>query len=267
MRFIITILFAAGILSAEAQKLPTVQKVSVRLRDGIKIDGEADELGAHFEAYNPATELWYTIANDDKRLYLIFRANNQNIYGVVNRILASGLTFTIVNNKTKYNKDISVTYPVKRDSQIQFFSFTNSKGVPTAATDSLVHEYNLRLQRLFKAIKVDGVKDLDTISLYNEEGIEASEKFDIKKNYTIEISIPMTLVRNQINTANTFSYRITISGGKSAFFGEQSARVEGGSSYTEEAAKMRDDIISAVNGMSAIYKASTHFSGEYTLTK
>jgi hypothetical protein len=267
MRIITTILLAAGILSAEAQKLPAVQQVAVKLPAGIKIDGKADEWADRFEAYNPATELWYTIANDDKRLYLILRANSQNIYGVVNRILASGLTFTIVNNKTKYNKGLSVTYPVKSDSQIQFFSFTDNKGVPTAATDSLVHQYNLKLQRLFKVIKVDGVKGLDTISLYNEEGIEASEKFDIKKNYTIEISIPIALVRNQINTANTFAYRITISGGKMVFLGEQGARVEGGSSNAEEAAKMRDDVISAVNRMSTVYNASTDFSGEYTLAK
>ena len=267
MRIIITILLAAGVLSAEAQKLPGVQQASVKAPANIKIDGKADEWADRFEAYNPATELWYTIANDDKRLYLTILANNQSTYGVVNRIIASGLTFTVANNKVKGSKGVSVTYPVTGDPQIHFFSFfSNNEGVSIAATDSVIKMYNLKLEKLFKLIKVEGVTGMDTISVYNEVGIEASEKFDIKKNYTIELSIPIALVRNQINTTNTLSYKITIRGGKATIFDTNSARIEGGGSEPA-VVKMRDDIVSAINRMDAVYKSSTDFWGEYTLAK
>jgi hypothetical protein len=79
-----TIVFA----NADAQKLPAIQQSSLRAPAGIKIDGKATDWGAQFQAYNTATELYCTIANDAKRLYLVFMYSSQNALRAVGRPIA-----------------------------------------------------------------------------------------------------------------------------------------------------------------------------------
>ncbi len=203
----ITLLFLAALafLQVNAQSLPKVQEKGVRAPANVRIDGKLTEWGDSFQAYNPTTELSYTMANDDKNLYITVQAHDIRYYGVVGRIIARGITFNFVDNKVKDNKGISVTWPVKNIPDMRTYGSVN-------ASDSLLKATNNSLEKRFKFITVSGVKGLDTIPVFNDVGIEAAHRYDIKDNYSLEISIPLELIRSQINAANTFTYKIIING-------------------------------------------------------
>ncbi len=246
---IITILILA-FLQADAQKLPQVQQVSLRAPANVKVDGKPDEFGGKFQAYNVATDFAYTMANNDKALYLIVQTDNGD---VINRIFGSGVTFTIVNKSITNNKGVSFTYPIKNNNLISYFSTKNWKGNSPEAAEKLMNSNNLKIEPLFKWIKISGVKNLDTLAIYNEQGIEAAGKFGLKKTYTIEFSIPIALIHEQINKAGILSYHIRINGGK-------------GPLYLTE--KNPNGFMNKVaDEMNAVYQSSTDFWGEYTLAK
>src|SRR4051812_14249152 len=92
MKALISVLFSAICLNAAAQKLPNVQQASFRAPANIKIDGKTTEWGNKLQAYNPGTEIYYTLANDDKRLYLVVQADN---YTTVNNIVNGGIGLAI----------------------------------------------------------------------------------------------------------------------------------------------------------------------------
>ena len=58
---------------ANAQKLPNVQQASLRAPENVKVDGKPTEWGDKLQAYNKATDVFYTIANDYNNLYLIIQ--------------------------------------------------------------------------------------------------------------------------------------------------------------------------------------------------
>src|SRR5688572_11269819 len=107
-------LFSALSHSTSAQKLPAVQQVSIRAPANVKIDGKATEWG-QMKAYNKPTELNYTVANDDKKLYLVVQTDVSNVY---NRISNGGLKFVIQKNSSK--KDEGAPF-------VKFPFFTNWK--------------------------------------------------------------------------------------------------------------------------------------------
>ncbi|RZA02319.1 MAG: hypothetical protein EOP47_07305 [Sphingobacteriaceae bacterium] len=259
------ILFAFAM--ANAQSLPKVQQGGIKLPANVKIDGKTDEWNNKFMAYNPATELFYTIANDDKRLYLIIQANDPNLEGTVNRILASGITLTLFNKNQKNNKGITITYPATDVIGTALYSFKGADGKLIKITDSLVQARNLDLQKKFKFIKLSGIKNLTTIPVYNDEGIEAAHRFDIKNNYTLELSIPLAVAGSQVNAANALAYKITVNGSKAAMFEMQKAESAGTSSNPQNTSKVPESIMKQLYQMNATYTGQTNFSGEYTLVK
>ncbi len=104
--FIVLTTFA---FTAQAQKLPAVQNSSFMAPANIVIDGKATEWGLSYQAYNKATEIFYTIANDKDNLYLIIHAEKAPI---IEKIVESGIEFKI--NKTKKNtkNSLSVLFPL-----------------------------------------------------------------------------------------------------------------------------------------------------------
>src|SRR5476649_2012908 len=102
------LLFGCSFLNAVAQKLPNVQTASVRAPANIKIDGKTTEWNNTFQAYNHATDIFYTVSNDDAKLYLTIQASDKL---VINKIMSGGITFTIQKSGKKTDKDgISITY-------------------------------------------------------------------------------------------------------------------------------------------------------------
>src|ERR1700679_404639 len=95
----------------EAQNLPNIQKASVWAPPNIKIDGKVTEWQDKYQAYNHATDIYYTICNDNDNLYLVIKATISVV--IAGKILAGGISFTV--NHTLKKKDtaaITVTYPI-----------------------------------------------------------------------------------------------------------------------------------------------------------
>jgi len=93
-----------------AQKLPNKQEASLRAPDSIKIDGQATEWNDQYQAYNKATEVFYSIANDDDNLYLIIHAVKSRI---IEKMMEGGISFTVSPaNKKDEGKKVTVLFPL-----------------------------------------------------------------------------------------------------------------------------------------------------------
>lgn len=195
---ILTLLFVSALfLNAAAQKLPNVQPGSVRAPTDIKIDGKATEWSGQLQAYNHATEISYTVSNDENYLYLTVQAVHRDI---INKIMHGGITFTIQPSGKKTDKGgISVTYPLFDKKNRPFLppvsagsggageeiasivpagSADRADGPKGFRSDSLMRIYNKSLTDNSKYIGVTGVKGLDSlISIYNADGIKAAQSF------------------------------------------------------------------------------------------
>jgi hypothetical protein len=221
------ILIAIIPFAANAQKQPNVQQSSLRTPGDIKIDGKATEWNDQFQAYNHATNLFYTITNDDDDLYLIIQATKPRI---IEKILAVGVTLIInKNGETSYKakENTIVTFPVlsARDAQhilsasgVKTFNATiQTSGRTDAADDKIKQPDSLvtLANKLFVAnsntIKIKGMTGVpDTISIYNEYKIKAAAAFDNNGTYTYELAIPLKLLALSLNNMDKFSYGIQL---------------------------------------------------------
>lgn len=76
--FLAVLLITASFINVTAQKLPNIQQAGLKAPENIKIDGKATEWGK-FNAFNGATDVFYSIANNEKHLYLIVQTTSYNI--------------------------------------------------------------------------------------------------------------------------------------------------------------------------------------------
>ena len=87
---------------ANGQKLPKIQEKSIYAPQNIQVNGKSSEWNNTFQAYNKAVEIFYTISNDDKNIYLTVMAKQRD---VVDKIIRGGLTFTINKETNKKDKN------------------------------------------------------------------------------------------------------------------------------------------------------------------
>lgn len=198
-------------LAANAQKLPGKQEASLRAPADMKTDGKLTEWGGKLQAYNNATEIAYTISNDDNKLYLTIQCKLRD---VVDKILRGGVSIT-VNHIIKKNdpEAVTVTYPVLRGADMSaatnmFARATNVKNDPAGGAVPFA-ELNAVLEAKSKLINISGIKDIKdpAISVYNEEGIKAASLFDKDLIYTYELAIPLKYLNLP---ATAFSYHLKI---------------------------------------------------------
>lgn len=258
---IATLLLFAFSIIANAQKLPKVQIASLRLPDNVKIDGKATEWDNKFQAYNTNTEVFYTMANDDDKLYLIIQATDQL---VIRKIMAASITVSIdLSAADKSAHDVTVTYPVfdkKEWPNINLKNkpeITKNELVDRKRLDSFMNVANRELANKSKEIKVFGIKGIDTsISVYNEDGIRAVSLFDHQIAYTYELAIPLKYLSLSLNGVARFSYNIKLNGSSSAE-GSTIEDIPGGTRVNGPG-KMAD---------MQFMRYPTDFSGSYTLIK
>jgi len=202
-----------------AQKLPKVQQGSKRAPANIKIDGNTTEWNNQFQAYNKATNVFYTIANDDKNLYLVIQATEQNI---VYKIINGDITLSISNTDKKNSmKNIAVSYPLFGIKNLPAINL-NDKPVPvknsavniTARIDSFKNVLNTQLEKNSKEIKISGISAITdpSISVYNEYGIRAAERFDNQFAYTYELALPIKYLKSAGISPTHIYYNIKIHG-------------------------------------------------------
>jgi len=252
IRGILSLALYAFPFSVNAQKLPTVQKISVFAPADMKVDGKANEWHNQFEAYNNANDIYYTIANDNDNLYFVIRAKYNE---VLDKIIRGGITITINHSVNKKDLNaVSVTYPVLRDNDMTLVtSMIARKSYPKANSDTSVtvqvDDLNQLLESKAKQINIAGIKSIadSSISVYNTQGLKAAELFDRKMQYTCELAIPLKFL--SLSAGRPFSYQVKLN--EPAAF----KLIPGG--------KFPPPMV----GQGGIKIATTDFWGEYVLAK
>jgi len=199
---------------AQAQKLPNVQKAAVYAAGPIKIDGKAVELNHKFQAYNKATDCFYTLSNDDTNLYLTVQIKLSEI---TSKVLMGGMTLTISPARDK--KDISgmqITFPLFEGADRS--SITNrfarkvnemraAKGKDIDATD--LNKASISFSKTIR-VKGIGANAEETISVYNEQGIKAVAQFDQQLQYTYELQLPLKQIKALKAGITSFKYNVQV---------------------------------------------------------
>lgn len=223
-RILVITVFVFSSISLQAQKLANVQNNSFPAPEKVVIDGKATEWNNTFQAYNKGTALSYTLANDEKNLYLVVQsassANN-------NKIVRGGITFT-VNTTGKKKGGATVLYPVVAPmsvaSLMQRMNGGQRGGTANAGgmnpeqmmkrADSIMSASNKAELEKFKEIKVKGFPAVtdSLISIYNEHGVKTAAAIDDKGAYTYELAIPLELLGLSTANPKEFNYSITVNG-------------------------------------------------------
>ena len=264
-KVLLAALTCAWTVNIYAQKLPNKQEVSLRAPSNVKIDGKATEWNDQFQAYNRATNVFYTLSNDNENLYLTIKAIDQD---VINKIVGGGISFIIARAGKKNDKDnIAITYPVITNT---YFNLRGKKGVAKdtsiKAADSIMRSNNNILMYKCKWIKVTGIKGLDTlISAYNQDGIKALGLFDNKKAYTCELSVSLEQIGLKTANSDKFAYHIRLNG--SNVLGTYDLTNASYSDPSPENVAKIQGYFAKFNESNAQLAAPTDFEGEYTIAK
>jgi hypothetical protein len=222
-------------LASFAQKMPDVQVSNMIAPATIKIDGKISEWNDTFAAENKRTELFYSIANDDKNLYLVLKSSSTT---AANKIMMGGITFLINTEGKKKEKDaITITYPlIVRANRAQGGrggqgqnrqagggqgGFQNRAQQSAQQRDSMALVLHKNQLVTVKEIRISGFKTItdSLISIYNEHGIKAVASFDQTGIYNCEYAIPLNLLGLSANDAKEFAYQLKVNGLSNMNFG------------------------------------------------
>lgn len=218
-----TLIFLALTIAANAQKLPNVQQGSVLAPANIKIDGKLTEWNNQLHAYNHATDIFYTLSNDDDNLYLTVQATDP---GIIRKIMSGGVCLTIQPSGKKTDKDgMRVVYPVIMPTvskvgggvvmvgTVKRNATSDNEHLTEKEADSVMTERNRQFNQKAKWIGALGFKNLDSlISVYNEDGLKAAGRYDNKGAFTCEVAISLKLLGLSIGNPAKFSYHILLNG-------------------------------------------------------
>ncbi|MBW4888758.1 hypothetical protein KXQ82_03495 [Mucilaginibacter sp. HMF5004] len=219
-----SMLFATLSFSATAQKLPAAQEDGLWAPLNIKVDGKLTEWGDNFQAFNKATDIYYTIANDDNNLYFVIKSDNQ---ANNNKILGGGIDITISPSGKKKDKNAYIIgFPVvdvaNLRSQImqgmqRMRSGQGGQSSPGGGGLDSATIAGMRKKAISaaKQIKLVGfTKDVpdSTISIYNEYSIKATADFDPKGNLVIEMAMPLKYLHLSGKSNEEFVYNIKLNG-------------------------------------------------------
>lgn len=199
-------------VSAKAQKLNTVEQGAIPAPDKVKIDGKIDEWG-DLQAYNKTTKIFYTLANDNKNLYLVVKSTDvQNSA----KIMGGGISLTInTSDKKKEENAYSVRFPIVERSKMRGIRRPRGSSANTVMDSASLAEVAAARKQAIDAIKeisVLGFKDItDTIiSIYNEYGIKAAAAYDAAGDLQFEVSIPLSLLNLSTDKPKEFAYNLKV---------------------------------------------------------
>jgi len=200
--------------SATAQKLPRVQEKSLVAPDNIRIDGRVNEWGDKYQAYNKSTDIYYSVANDNEKIYLVVKATDRAIAG---KIIAGGITFAVnPSGKKKDNDQVSVTFPVYDQNNKPDIDIITNPGITETGSkteiNTAIGQANKKLITSSKEIKLAGTKIItDTlISVYNGTGIRVAARFNKKGDYIYELAIPVKYLGLEEGKITKFSYNVRL---------------------------------------------------------
>jgi hypothetical protein len=209
-----------------AQKLPDVQINSLSAPVNIRVDGKHTEWKDVYAAENKRTALLYSIANDDKNLYLIIKSTSA---ASANKIMLGGITFVVNTQGKKKEKDaFSVTYPLVQrttrnqggrnggqgGNRIGQGGGQNRNQQTQEQRDSSIAVMRKTALAGVKEIKIAGFKEItdSLISIYNEYGIKTVASFDAKGAFVYELALPLSLLELSPTDGKEFVYQIKVNG-------------------------------------------------------
>jgi hypothetical protein len=261
--FILFLIMATACLNAIAQKLPNQQEVSLRAPTNVKIDGKAIEWG-EFKAYNSATELSYTLANDTQNLYLVIQTKSK---GIVQKVFAGGISLFLddVNNGDKNARGV-ITYSAiaKADRKAFDKALYDTSGLRNRTISTLV-----------KTIAIKKLNDVneEVISVYNEYGITAAGYLIDNSIYTCEIAVPLKYLKSFVNNKSALKYTLQVNG---MSINSLSININGVVIQDNAASPQAMEAINMMMNANMLYANSipirdlmnpTNVSGEYILAK
>lgn len=212
----LVLLATAAVLSAQAQKLPNVQEASVLAPTNVKIDARLTEWGDNLQAYNKTVDLGYTVANDDKNLYLVIKASEPSI---TNKITAGGINLTINTDGKKSTKEAYIiSFPLVdanslRNQMSSFRSQPMTMGNDPKADSARLETMRRQAVKTFKEIKLVGFKDIadSVVSIYNTYGIKAAVDYDDKGAMICELALPLKYFNTSASKPE-FAYNLKLNG-------------------------------------------------------
>ncbi len=231
LKIAILLMFLSTILSLNAQKLPAIQEVAIRVPADVKIDGKLDEWGKKLQAFNKNTLIYYAIANDDENLYLIIQVDDVDI---INKVISGAITLTVNNLATKSDEKFpTISFPLLNPTSGAIIR--NNLKSKNLAVDSLLLANNNELSNGTKEIKFSDINEItDTISdthtkkfqdfrwypLFilpgyyltkdNSLGIKAAAGFEGHWKYNYELSVPLKYLK--VTPGKKFTYNIRLNG-------------------------------------------------------
>jgi hypothetical protein len=222
-------------VQAFGQKLPDVQSAALPAPANIRIDGKATEWKDTFAAENKRTEVLYSLANDDKNLYLIIKSTST---ANASKIMLGGVTFVVNKEGKKKEKEaVLVTYPLVSRANRNIGQGGNRQGQgqnrqtggggqnrtqqTQAQRDSATLVRSKTALATVKEIKIAGIKSIpdSLISIYNEYGIKAVASFDAQGAFIYELALPLQLLEISPADAKEFAYQIKLNGLNMGGFG------------------------------------------------
>jgi hypothetical protein len=254
--------------NTNAQKLPNVQKEALRAPANIKIDGKITEWGNSFSAYNNATDIFYTIANDAQYLYITIQAKDVD---VLTKVTTVGVDVMInADGQKKDQSAVKIHYPYYEGVKKPYIGFKNmpqatpGSATAVAAIDSVMLSWNKKLDFNAREIKVLGLTGVDTLlSIYNDAGIKAAQAFDHSLAYNCELAIPLKYISPAGGNKGKLAYHIILPGvNTTSDFGIKMEMVNG--QFHLSAAPGAGGAIPSKSHLPAI-TSTTDFWGEYTL--
>jgi len=287
-KFYLAALLLSLSITLKAQKSPDIQNTPLTAPNNLRIDGKANEWGDSFAADNKRTSLLYSLANDDKCLYLVIKAvGTANI----NKIMAGGITFNVnTEGKKKEKEALGITYPlVKRAPRGQggrqgmgqggggqarggFGGGAGQGRTPLSAAQrdsaSLV-QHKTQLASV-KEIKISGFKSIpdSLVSIYNEYGLKAVASFDNTGAMIYELAVPLNLLELSIDKPKEFAYQLKVNGLVINGFGGGGERVGfGGGGGGGFGGRGGGGNFGGGNNSMQDIMSPTDFWGKYTLIK
>ncbi len=204
---ILLLLVALAFIQAGAQKLPAVQTASLRAPANIKIDGRATEWNNIYQAYNNATELSYTISNDDKNLYLITYVDWGEV--LIYKVMKGGINFQIKTN----NHELNFCYPAFNDPPPKFTTGQGMRSLTGKEDHPAVVKNSTIFANRAKEIEVIGISGITgLIPIYNEHGINVAGRFDAKLGYVYELAIPLKYLGTTAGFPQSLEYKVSLKG-------------------------------------------------------
>jgi hypothetical protein len=208
---------AAALIIGFGARAQSVQEGSVWAPAGIKVDAKLDEWGNTLQANNKTTNLYYTIANDDRFLYLAIKSTDQ---ANNNKITGGGITFSVNTDGRKKDKDaFQVIFPVvnRENMRAQFRRGGGGGpgGQPNQMPDSAAIA-NMRASLLasVKEITLRGFKNIpdSVISIYNEYSIKAAVGYDKNGSFVYELALPLEQLGVKPGSTKELAYNVKVNG-------------------------------------------------------